>query len=942
MLAAPERDDLDQVVPFASLFAPLVAAARPVPDGGGLLAPTARRDLADQLLGRLAEVGAGAARAAFGPPGDPTSDRRYRTFVRSGLPAVLSGAPVLEELLAGLVARWEDATAELADRLVADRRDVADLLGEPADGLVVVEVRGPLGDPHGGGRSVLGLRTVAGGEVMAKPRPVDGEVALAAVVDALDATGAPWPGAPTTAAVARPTHGWALRVAEAPVSDPVRWWERAGAVLALAHVGGAADLHHGNVVATASGPVLVDLECLGLADLAIPDGGPARPTWVLRESVAATGLLPGTYRTSGPTAVDLAGFSDGAERGDGSFGDAWVGLGTDAIGTERRRAVVPASPNRGCDGEGTAIPVDLDALLRGLDITLAALARHPDVTAPFADLDGSRLILRSTATYDAALGRAVTAEALGSPDAFRAAVALPPWGPPEQVALGDRAARVDAVESAALARLDVPIHRSRGRDLALDDGSVLADVIARPWAVRAGERRTPGTAERRAQGEVARLRFEQAGARPATRRPTAPSDGRADGRSDDPVAVALATAEGIWAERLGGDGGWRWLDVGYVPSLARVAPRTWGTGLWDGSDGIGLLLAGAASVARDVTGETARADVLASAARAVLGPDPTPVRSPWAAPAPLRPWYDTGIAGHGLVRVWAGRLLADDVLTAAGTETLVRSSALGQPSDDQDPATVPVDLVGGWSGVVAAGAAALATGAPGGDALRDATVDRARWLVAVVEAQRGALAVGATPERTLGRLGLAHGLTGVVLGLARAAALGVGEAADLAVALAAAEQERVARRGGIGGRIHGHGADRAPEATWCWGTAGHLLAHLDPAVTALVPPDAAHRERSLQVLLDQPPAQVAHLCCGRAGHLEALGAVHRGTGDERAAVAAAAAARQLARGLGAGTLAFDPEVTFASPGLMTGRAGVAWALLRHARPGVLPSVLLLR
>ena len=70
------------------------------------------------------------------------------------------------------------------------------------------------------------------------------------------------------------------------------------------------------------------------------------------ESVAATGLLPGTYRTGGPLAVDLAGLGVGAERPDGTFAAAWADLGTDAIRRERRAAVVEASPNRARDAAG--------------------------------------------------------------------------------------------------------------------------------------------------------------------------------------------------------------------------------------------------------------------------------------------------------------------------------------------------------------------------------------------------------------------------------------------------------------------------------------------------------------------------------------------------------------------------------------------------------------
>jgi hypothetical protein len=188
---------------------------------------------------------------------------------------------------------------ELRRRLALDRRAIARSLGDGVPLGRVVEVRSGLSDPHDGGRTVAIVRTASGLRVVYKPRAVGLEAAFHRLVAWWNERAGPLAlFAPRV--IDRGRYGWMEFVAHVGCPDSqaaARYWARAGALIALAALLDATDLHHGNLIAHGEYPVLVDLETLLQ---------PRRPREA--RSLLDTGLVPAWIRGPDGGSYDVTGF----------------------------------------------------------------------------------------------------------------------------------------------------------------------------------------------------------------------------------------------------------------------------------------------------------------------------------------------------------------------------------------------------------------------------------------------------------------------------------------------------------------------------------------------------------------------------------------------------------------------------------------------------------
>lgn len=227
-----------------------------------------------------------------------------------------------------LMCRWHYNTLEWVQRLTVDAAAIAQrFLGEKAMLGAVAQIDPGLSDPHHGGKSVMRLHFASGLRLIYKPRSVGLDVAYRQLLTWLEAQGAPHP-LRTPMYLARPRYAWVEHIDHEPCRSfeaLLRFCETAGALLCVSHVLGANDLHDGNVIATAHGPVLIDLETLlHPHPLTTPSATQAStpPTtnaihkamWLAERSVLRTGLLPAL--NAGP---------DGAVADVGCFGSLFEG-----------------------------------------------------------------------------------------------------------------------------------------------------------------------------------------------------------------------------------------------------------------------------------------------------------------------------------------------------------------------------------------------------------------------------------------------------------------------------------------------------------------------------------------------------------------------------------------------------------------------------------------
>lgn len=946
----------DRVVPFGDVVSPWVAhgvrSLAPLP---AIVSPAAVEALVDQLRRRLAEQAGPALLAAFARDAtvrgsaNPGAQQRYRAFSaayrRNDGQALRSAFPMLGPLLDQVVEQWVASTHEMVDHLRADACEVARLTGVDERELVVEEFRAPLGDHHRNGRAVIGVRPIGGRGVVYKPRSMRAEAQILGAIG--DVTGAAMP-----SVVDRIDHGWMAWVRPEAVVDRTAYWRVAGGVAAVLHLAGAVDMHGENVIATCVGPVPIDLECAGLP-VVVEVAEHRLHTF---DSVLTTGLFPGWFRQDGPIAEELAGMFGRPVRGDGSFVMRWEHLGTDAIGLRPSMAVPPSFTHLPLDASGRPVPVDLAALLAGFTDALEQLVADGSPVDSWQPVAG-RYLLRSTGVYVEALKRAVAPDALLGSREFDAAIELPPLHPSQRRLLGDRVDDVAAAERAALRRLDIPLHVFCDRDLVLDGGTVLPEVVRadgmdRLHAVR--ERLDAGG--RRVQRELVRLAVEQhsttdrvneadldriprASVGGPLRRSRTALAGRPD--VDELVAAAATICDGLERDRLGDQERPVWLEVDDLWGTGRLDGTTDSADLYLGRHGIAVAFAAMSAVSSD--------ERWAACARRALWPVDDDGASHW----------PNGHAGEAYARLAVGRMLDDRALTMEAIAVIAallhehldhldrldhldHGARFAGPDESGIGSRVSrLDLLGGSAGTVCMALSALDAIRLGGDQdpafLRSATafVDR---FVSDVQTQL------AHPvwARRLRSIGMAHAGTGVSYALMRAArTLGHDEARAVATDLLDAEDARIARRGGVGAKLRRlQGGGKEPRRGWCWGASGYLEARLTDCFDATPWRVPEHLDATIDAVVAEGTSQRDHLCCGRAGYLVALERAERRLGSERAAEARSVLARCLVDRAGTNNaLRFHHEVGFDSPSLFAGRAGVVMALCRAARPDLVVDVL---
>lgn len=234
-----------------------------------LLAAIDRGAATDEPLGRLLALPPGWAALSALAPGST-----------EGVPV----GPVQAMLRRISLAHGIAALEEVQRRLRRDAAALSERFGFRADALRKAEA---MGDPHAGGRRVARLEDLSGRVVFLKPRPLDGERLLDRLIRRLGPQGR---GIALPSMLARPRHGW---VAEALPGEATAH-RAVGALIAIADLAAAVDLHAENLLPVPGGAAVIDAEMALHPDLPhalIPPDARAAAA-ALRSSVLRTGLLP--------------------------------------------------------------------------------------------------------------------------------------------------------------------------------------------------------------------------------------------------------------------------------------------------------------------------------------------------------------------------------------------------------------------------------------------------------------------------------------------------------------------------------------------------------------------------------------------------------------------------------------------------------------------------
>ena len=960
-----------QPIAFAEILMPFLLVARRrlrdrVGDGvDQLFAPSAFDAIERLLLLRLSDV---AGRTLFSEftgfrasastswdrlvlaASDSDVTTTYDAFTGSvregGLGEIFRHYPVLARLTSRLTELWIASTAELVDRLRRDHEELARLFNR---GMALGRVAGAepgLSDPHHGGRMVTTLTFECGERLVYKPKDIGTEHAFAALLELLNAQGAPLD-LRVLRMLVRRDYGWveyAEPVACADARGLSRYYQRAGMLACLVYVLAGTDCHRENVVASGEHPVLVDAECL-LQHRARPSASPAGVHEIaldeLSSGVLGTGLLPSWQiddESGGSAARDISALHTPEDQELVEHVRRWESVNTDAMALRTGPVELPRprSVPTLTDGRSARLGDHGADILDGFEQGYRFLLQHREkllaADGPVALLSRQRVrfLFRNTRVYGALHHRLTNPEFMRdgiarSIEADHLCRAMSPPGEPPQ---DPRWWRLVSSEIRSIEDLDIPYFTAQADEevLRLEDGSTVDGCLREPSAELVAARLrdlSPADMHRQLGFMAGSLHADSA--RHDSPALTGPSPGESPGRRPGSVSVvdaALRVADEIAERAVRGTGApatVTWIAPQYLPRLERYQLQPVAFDLHSGSCGPALFLAAVEAV----TGGN-RFGPLAIAA---LQPLRAAVDR---SPANFARGVGTGGASglgsviYTLCKV-AALLDRGDLL-----DTATRASTL---LDTERVATAPLDVFAGLAGEIL-GLLALHTATKDQDVL-DRAVRCGDQLLAT--AKPGT--TGGVAWRTLGGrmlTGFSHGAAGIAYALGRLSAE-TGRNEFREVALEAIRYEDL-----LFDRVSGNWPDLredtqpAFKVNWCHGAPGIGLARLGGLPTLDTQQIRADVDHAVDVVMRLELTGADHLCCGNLGRIELLLAA--GLTDEARCRAQVVVDRAAATGSFELPSSLPGRVHM--PGFFMGMSGIGYALLRIAHPDVLPSALL--
>ncbi len=924
-----------------------------------------RRTPGQMLLAHLGATGDGS-----GEPVHEAYDAFVAELLSSGYELLLGEFPVLGRLLAVVSELWLDGSEEMLRRLATSRSGLEEQFQiDQSSRLATIQLG--LSDPHRGGRVVAIL---AFGEsehtrkVVYKPTDMQLDATYQRYLQAINDASTLEPLRCLTV-LNRDGYGFMEWVEHRPAASEeelAHFYVNAGRTMAVLYLLGCTDCHYENLIASGDQLILIDTETLleaDLRDLISDDGDDPDAISALQismqGSVLRSGLLPhwlmagaGKKRAFDISALGIQ--PPPPER----VMPGWLGLNSDGMmaGCSSQPCELP-----------TSLPVALGSpqrltdvvaeLCSGFDAQLQEAIRiKPLLRHAVEGFSGQprRLVARATRLYftiqcqmlEPASLRTAVAHGLKLEQLCRSFVL------DSEKPLNWLMFRAELLQ---MERLDIPFfeHPIDGEELPLPDGLDSIPEFMKASGLRAARRRLEllDQAEIDFQQQLIRgaivARYLNVSSTPSG----AAEAGARAGKTSQHAVVdadvyrqeAFRVAQEVWDAAIRDNKGrpeWLGMDLGADGESFHFGLI--GNSLYSGGSGIALLFA---RLAQACTGDSAvqwrRRTWSCFEGLAELAE-----RNSNGQLFRLIRDLPYGISGSG------GILLALELLQRAGMSEAgeLVDDLIAQLRPERLLADEGVDLIGGVTGLIGP---LLLAGSPRAQELAVLCGERLLTL----QLDSGGWPTGAGPSQHKPPLtGYAHGAAGMASALARLAQAS-GEERFAAGARCAVAYERTVfdRKRGNWPDFRNSSKPTTFMLSWCHGAPGIMLSRAVLAEAGVADEHLAAEQQSaqastlaaLETLLNRAGDAGAHLCCGVLG-LTSLLRVHAHTrGQELAGPVAAAESAVMRHAQTRGvynSFAVD-TASLNLPGLYTGKAGVALALLEaadglHWLPAVLSGGLL--
>ncbi|WP_049971341.1 type 2 lanthipeptide synthetase LanM family protein [Haladaptatus cibarius] len=880
-------------------------------------------------------------------PDRPSSPRKYydsftETLTQGGLRSFCIEYAVLSKLLITFVRQWIDAVESFSSHLAADRTALNETFGSDGDLGPVTDIDF-LGDPHQGGKTVLGVTFESGTKTAYKPRDMRIDTAfydfLEWVNDAADL-----PNVRTLTCLPRETYGWQEWVesdscsAQSEVDD---YYRRSGMLLAILYALNFTDGHLENIVAVGDQPVVVDLETVLEPVLAADKRTAGNEMYdLVHGSLLRMRVLPMYLPSSDIQRIDGLGAEEGEATGVEipEFSD----VNTDIMELDYRDTrTIEGESLPLLDGDRITPENHADPLIGGFEeMYRFFLDNRAEILAedgPIALFEGTevRFLYRSTKIYGRTLVPATTPAYLRTGLKFGCKVELLAR-PFTEETVGEEMWDVYEAERTAMWRFDIPRFTVNATDTKLrHDGQAVKDVFETTPIEQVRDRINEfGESDLRNQLDYFKLAYaEEEISHPTPPRSQTETGDETDGRTTPASADLFRRRSREIFDR--------------IRNHKRTTPYdsvTWHLrehrnggiyfhrlieDLYEGRIGIAVFSAALANVTGEDEYRQFTADVVAPLI------DRLDVEKG-------NPFSDDRVgAGHGIGSLIygctkVGQLLSDDEYIRTAEEI----AAILTPERIEEDELF--DALGGTAGVIL-GLLALYEETGDEAVLERATIAGDHLCSNRIE-EDGVL-VWHTINNVQALTGFSHGIAGIAYSLFKLAdASGHSRFRDAAVEGIRFERESFSpeRNNWPDRRLL---TDTDFVTGWCSGRAGIGLARLGMfEIEPNAEPDSGFRQEVEHALRGTDPTTLVdrdHVCCGNFGRVEFLLRAGRTLDEEQyreSARALAGSAVQRAETIGQYTVPWQTEDWY-NPTFFLGESGIGYSLLRLDNPE-LPCVML--